>query len=55
MKEFQVDYRALAPEWGTLNSVHADDVDQARLFALDEIDDSFPEYQDVEITDIREI
>lgn len=54
MTTYDIDFSGYVPEWGTV-TITAPDVETAKYEALKEIEASYPEYVDVEITNVLEI
>lgn len=54
MNMFNIEFTGNIKEWGQVE-VEADDPEQAEDFALEQIKDLYPEYEDVEIETIKEI
>jgi len=54
MPTYQVSYSYEVPEWGTIE-LEADDEDQARELAMDEIEYSYPEINNIEISKVEQM
>ncbi len=55
MPNYNIKYSAVQPVWGEIDIMPANNSGEAADFAVDEINDSFPEYSEVEIVEIIEI
>lgn len=53
-KEYKVDFSYLAPMWGDV-IVPADDADEARDLAEDIIETSYPEAEEIDIRNVKEV
>ena len=54
MSTYQVSYSYEIPEWGTIE-LEADSEDQARELAMDEIEFSYPEINNIEISKVEQM
>jgi hypothetical protein len=54
MPMYQVSYSYEIPEWGTIE-LEADSEDQARELAMDEIEFSYPEISNIEISKVEQM
>ena len=53
MPMYQVSYSYEIPEWGTIE-LEADDEDQAQQLAMEEIEYSYPEINNIEISKVEQ-
>ena len=54
MPMYQVSYSYEIPEWGTIE-LEADDEEQARALAMEEIEYSYPEINNIEISKVEQM
>jgi predicted nuclease of restriction endonuclease-like (RecB) superfamily len=54
MTMYNIEFVGYLKEWGQID-LEADDVEQAEGFALEQIKDLYPEYEDIEVESIKEI
>lgn len=54
-KSFEFDFVGYSPEYGTTSVIHADDIKHAEFKAHEYIKEFYPELDDVQITESREV
>jgi hypothetical protein len=52
LTKYQIDYSYQVPEWGTID-LPADNEEQAREFALEQIKELYPEILEIQIDKVR--
>lgn len=55
MKQYKIKFEALEPRFGEIDGIHAETADDAQSLALIELEASYPEYLDIDITEVEEI